>query len=507
MVNGLELSILVAYLGVVFAVGIVAHRRVSLDPTEYYLAGRSIGTLVLTFTIMATALSTFAFFGVGGFAAATGLGLFVFLALQALGQPLLLTLVGERLNEVGERLDVHTPMDYLADRYESPAVGVVYIGVCLVFLIPFVAVQIIGGGIALDVLVDIPYEAGVVAITLAMAVYVHFTGMRGVTWTDLLQGVVMFGSMIGLFVYTLVIVGPSELVSATRTADPQLLSFAGPAGIWTPRYVTTFAVGILGFVAIPQIYQRMLGAADRQTLRRSTLLFPLIVVPFYFAAVALAVWAVGHVGMPDNPDYIIPTLTVEVAGPVVGSIVLAAAIAALMSSADSVSLSLSSMVSRDLYGRYLNPDADHEREVRVTQVTLLVVHLLALALAGIEPGLIFELTVIAITAVGTTTPAVFGPLFWRGATSTGAIASMIVGPSILIAVTFGLIPSRFLFGTHESFVALLAAAVVFVGVSLGTTAPSQQTIDRHFGSHADSETGASTTRPEDPAAVAERGDD
>ena len=475
-----QLTILAAYLLIVLGVGYVAWEKSERTPTDFYVSGRQIGTIVLTFTVMASTLSTFAFFGVGGIAAATGTGVFVFLAMEIFAIGVAYQIVGERLNVIGERLNILTPMDYLTDRYQTPSVGIIYVVASFFLLIPYITVQIVGGGIALDVLLGIDYNVGIVLITIIMAIYVHFSGMRGVAWTDLLQGVIMFVAMIGLFLLALALISPDTLQSGVTNSSPELFSVTGPAGTWAPLYTVSYAIAFIGFIALPHVYQRMLSANSPEVLRSSARLFSLIAVPFYFAAAALGVWATGVIPAPENPDYYIPLFVIELTGPIVGAVIIAAAVAALMSTADSLSLSLGSMLSRDVYGNYINPEAEASREFKVTQLILVVIHLLSLGLAFLQPALIFELTAFAVTALGATMPALYIALFWKGATKEGAVASIVIGPAIVVLFYLGWIPSTLQFGMQSGFIGLLIATIVFFVVSFATESPPEEVLDRHF---------------------------
>lgn len=475
-----QLGVLVGYLLVVLIVGYLAWQRTEHNPEGFYVSDRGLGTLVLTFTVMASTLSTFAFLAVGGFASSTGAGIFVFLAMEIFAIAVAYQIIGERINRIGRRLDILTPKDHLQDRYGSPLIGVLYVVASFFLLIPYVTVQIVGGGIALDVLLNVDYTVGIVVITVIMAIYVHFSGMRGVAWTDLLQGIVMFTAMIGIFLFAIATIGSDAIASPILQENPNLFTVTGPANVWTPLYTVTFAIAFMGFVALPHIYQRMLSAGSPEILRSSSRLFPLIAIPFYFAATAMGVWATGLIPKPDNPDYYIPLVILDLAGPIVGAIVIAAAVAALMSTADSLSLSISSMIGRDIYAEYVEPDASQHRELRATQVTLVIVHILALALAFQQPEFIFELTAFAVTALGATLPAVYFGLFWKRATKHGAIASIIIGPLVLILFDLGVLPSGVLLGTHQGFGALVIAALVFVVVSLATEPPADKVLQRHF---------------------------
>ena len=137
-----EIGVFVVYLAIVLIVGYLAWQRSDKTPSDFYVSDRQLGTIVLTFTVMASTLSTFAFFGVGGIAAATGTGVFVFLAMEIFAIGVAYQFVGERLNVIGDRLDVLTPTDYLTDRYETGTVGALYVIASFFLVIPYITVQL-----------------------------------------------------------------------------------------------------------------------------------------------------------------------------------------------------------------------------------------------------------------------------------------------------------------------------------------------------------------------------
>lgn len=462
------------YFGIVFGVGVYAARFTEYSPTDYYIADRGLGTIVLTFTLVATVFSAWTFFGVGAAARGSGAGVFTFVALTAPLYALVFGLIGTRVNHLGRRLGVLTPLEYLEERYDSPLVALLYLLVAVVFLTAFVATQVIGGGIALNLLLGVPYGGAIVLIGLFMLIYIHIAGMRGVAWSDLLQGIVVLAALAGVFVLVLVTIGPETIVTRVRSeASAAVFSLPGPTGTWTAAYTLSFAAFfVLGVPAYPQVYQRYLGARSTTTLKRSAYLFPLVALPVYFLAAALGVWSLGIIGNPPNADYAILLMIRQLTTPVVFGVALAAGVAALMSTADSVLLSLSSMVSRDLYRRYVEPDADNQREVRVSQGALVTFLLLALGLAFIRPAGVFALGSFAVAGFAATAPALLGGVLWPGATQEGALVSMVLGAGSMLLFVTGILPAAYTFGLHYGFVGAVLSVVSFVLVS-GLTGSSR----------------------------------
>jgi SSS family solute:Na+ symporter len=160
-------------------------------------------------------------------------------------------------------------------------------------------------------------------------------------------------------------------------------------------------------------------------------------------------------------------------------VALAGATAAIMSTADSVALTMSSMVSRDVYRRFVDPDVGEAREVRVTQALLVTTIALAVVLAWVRPAGIFEIVAFAVVGFATTSAPVFLGAYWDGGTTAGGVASLLLGPGITILFFLEYIPPAYTFGMHYGFVGVVIAYAIFVAVSLVTSAPSRAAVEAY----------------------------
>lgn len=467
------------YLVFVLLIGVYASRFTRRTPTDFYIANRTVGPIVLGLTLVATVLSAFTVFGIGADTVQTGLGTFSFLAIAAVLYTLLFATVGVALYRVGKEMDVVTPSEYVRRRYDSPFLGVVYLAVTGIFMVSMIAGQLIGGGVALDALLGIPYVPAILIMAVFMIVYIHIAGYRGVIWSDSVQSAVLFGVLAGVVLYVLFVLDSTAIATAAVAETPGLFDVVGPADVWTPLVVITaalaFTIGVPGY---PHTIQRYFSAADSTTMRRSGFLFALVAIPTYLFGAVLGAWSLGVIPAPEDPDYVIPLLIDTLMHPVVFGIAMAGATAAIMSTADSVALTMSSMISRDVYSEYVDPDASVARQVTVTQILLLVVILLAVLLALTRPAGIFDLIAFAVVGFATTSAPVFLGAFWRGGTTAGAIASLLLGPGITILFFIEYIPPAYTLGMHYGFVGVLIAYVIFVSVSFATHTPNRESVDK-----------------------------
>ena len=468
------------YLLLVLLVGVYASRFTKHTPSDFYIADRTVGTVVLGLTLVATVLSAFTVLGIGATTTGTGLGAFSFLAISAVFYTLIFGTVGVSLFEIGREMEVVTPSEYVRERYDSPVLGVVYLAVTGIFIVAMVAGQLIGGGVALDALVGIPYLQAILAMACFMIVYIHIAGYRGVIWSDTIQATVLFGVLAGVVLYVLFVLDANEIAESAIDASPALFEMVGPVGAWTPLAVITAALAFtFGVPGYPHSIQRYFSASDGETMRSSGFLFSIVAIPTYFFAAVLGAWSLGVIPAPENPDYVIPLIVETLTHPVVFGIVMAGATAAIMSTADSAALTMGSMVSRDVYREFVEPDASEEREVRVTQGLLILVIVLAVVLAVVRPAGIFDIIAFAVVGFATTSAPVFLGAYWDRGTAAGGIASLLLGPGITILFFLEYIPPEYTFGMHYGFVGVLIAYAIFIVVSLVTSTPAAASIENH----------------------------
>jgi SSS family solute:Na+ symporter len=469
-----------AYLVGVLLVGVYASRFTEHTPTDFYVANRSVGTVVLALTLAATVLSAFTVFGIGADTSTVGLGTFSFLAIAAVFYTLFFSTVGVALAGIGRDRGILTPSEYIRERYDSPLAGTLYLGVTGVFMIALIAGQLIGGGVALEVLLNIPFRPAVLLMAVFMLVYIHIAGYRGVIWSDAIQSTVLFGVLAAVVGYVVLSLDSTAIATDAAAETEGLFDIIGPADVWSPLYVITIAIAFaFGVPGYPHNIQRYFSAADPDVMRKSGFLFAAVAIPIYLFGALLGVWSVGIIPEPANVDYVIPLVVQELLSPVVFGVVMAGAIAAIMSTADSVALTMSSMLSRDIYREFVDPEASERRQVRVTQALLVALVALAVGLALVQPAGIFDLVAFAVVGFATTSAPVFLGVYWERGTAVGATASLVAGPGLTILLFLEVIPGSVTMGTHYGFVGVLVAYSVFVAVSLATSTPADDTVAGH----------------------------
>jgi SSS family solute:Na+ symporter len=476
---GLSLGIIVGYLLFALLVGLVAYRVSETTAEDYYLASRSLGTFVLLFTTFATLLSAFTFFGGPNLAFAAGPEwLIVMGTLDGVLFAVLWYVIGYKQWLIGNRHGYMTLGEMLGDRFGSVGLRALVAGVSLLWLFPYVMLQQMGAGEALVGLTDgaVPYWGGAALITAFMILYVVLAGMRGVAWTDTIQGLFMLSVVWIAAVWVLSAVGGvGAATGAMLDARPEFGGFGG--GVYSVGFIVSTAITIaFGVTMFPQINQRFFVAKSGETLKRSFVLWPVLVLLLFLPAFMLGAWAVGMpVDVPENAN-VLPVVLNEYTPAWFAALVIAGAMAAMMSSSDSMLLSGSSYFTRDLYRPVINADASDRREAWVARIGVAAFALLSFVASLFRPGTLIEVGGTAFSGFALLALPVVCALYWERTTRTGMIAGVLVPQLVYLAVVLsavvGAVPTlpRTVAGGWDVALGLMVlSAVLTVGVSLLTT--------------------------------------
>ncbi|MDS0294222.1 sodium:solute symporter family protein [Halogeometricum luteum] len=474
-----------AYLVVSLLVGFLAYRLTSRDAEDYYLASRSLGTVVLLFTTFATLLSAFTFFGGPNVAYSAGPEWILVMGLMdGILFALLWYVVGYRQWLIGRARGYVTLGEMLGDRFGSKRLRAVVAAFSLFWLFPYVMLQQMGAGEAIVGLTEgaVPYWAGAALITLFMILYVGLAGLRGVAWTDTIQGLFMLSIVWVAVAWVVSAAGGLSTISAGMAENtPEALALGG--GLYTPEYVISTAVTIaFGVVMFPQINQRFFMAKDARVLKRSFALWPVLVVLLFVPAFLLGAWAAGLGVEVAEGSNVIPALLNEYTPVWFAALVVAGAMAAMMSSSDSMLLSGSSYLTRDLYRPFVNPTASDEREGWVARVGVAAFAVLTFVASLFRPGTLVEVGDTAFGGFAQMALPVMVALYWPRTTKLGMYAGIggaqsfyllhvflppvTVGGATLFAPTY--------LGWDFALWGMALSAALTVGVSLLTPAAAEE---------------------------------
>ncbi|GGN97928.1 sodium:solute symporter family protein [Haloarcula pellucida] len=494
--TALQLGIVGAYMVVALAVGVVAYRLTDRSAEDYYLASRTLGTVVLLFTTFATLLSAFTFFGGPNLAFAAGPEWILVMGLMdGIIFAVLWYVLGYKQWLVGKRHGYVTLGEMLGDRFGSTPLRVLVAGVSLVWLFPYVMLQQKGAGQAIVGLTEgaVPFWVGAGGITLFMIVYVAASGMRGVAWTDTLQGLFMLSLVWVAVAWILAAVGGAgEATAALAETNPEFLALGG--GLYSPQWMLSTAISIaFGVTMFPQINQRFFAAESKTVLKRTFALWPVLVLLLFVPAFMLGAWAAGlGVTVPEGSN-VVPALLAQYTPTWFAALVIAGAMAAMMSSSDSMLLSGSSYLTRDVYRPLKRvfgegeTAAEDAREALVARIGVVAFATLSFVASLYTPGTLVQIGDTAFSGFAQLTVPVALALYWQGTTRYGMYAGIggaqvfyvfhvfpvvetlagVVGASVALPTAYA--------GWTPGIVGILLGLVLTVGVSLVTsTAPEEK---------------------------------
>jgi SSS family solute:Na+ symporter len=478
--------LIVLYLLFTIVLGVVANRRLSGDMEDFLLYGRKAGFVVLYLTVVASFHSAFAFLGSGGFFYTHGVGFW------AAGTWTLLVgaityVIGARIWALGKAFGYITPADMLADFYESEAVRVTVAVVSVLFTILYIQVQAQGLGYIINIATDgrVSLNLGTLILLVVAAFYLMAGGLRAVYWTDVLQGIWMYVAVwVGAIVLSYELFGgPLQLWQAVMTERPDLMTLPGPKGFFSPGMWVGMSIMLsFGIVFQPHMLIRYYTAVDAKTIKLLGATTPIYLMTLYLPAALVGLG--GAIVMPGlegaAADRIFPELLFQYASPWLTGAILAGATAAAMSTLDSILHANMTVLTRDIYQRYVAPDRSQAHYVTVGRVIIVALLVVGYFLTVTTADFLVVLVTLSGAGALQLMPAILGVCFPGGRTLTraGVVAGIIAG-MVTLYITLWVSPHPM--GMHGGLWGLLVNTAVAMNVSAFTEAPSPETIERVHG--------------------------
>lgn len=462
---------LIGILLIIFAVGMWAGKYVKSTNSflqEYFLGDRSLGGFILAMTMTATYGSASSFIGGPGVAYNEGLGWVLLAMSQVATGYFVLMILGKKFAIVTRRYKAVTMVDFLKERYQSKWVVLLSAFSIIIFLFSAMAAQWIGGARLIESLTGMNYTSALFIFAVSVLVYVTIGGFRAVALTDAIQGSVMFIGTLILLIATIIAGGGiPAIISDLAAENPNLITPFGADGTLTPTYVSSFWILVgVGVVALPQIAVRAMSYKNSQSMHRA-LIIGTIVVGF----IMLNMHLIGVFARPIMPgievgDKVMPLIALEVMPPWLAGVVLAAPMAAIMSTVDSLLLLVSSSIVKDIYLNYIKPEASPSQVKGLSMGITALLGIIVFIMALDPPNLIIWLNLFAFGGLEAAFiwPIVMG-LYWSKGNKYGALASMIAGVGLYV-LSDSFFPQPL--GLHSVVLPIVVSFVAYVAVSLGT---------------------------------------
>ncbi len=464
-------AIIVGYLGLTLSIGLMAGRRASKGVQGYVAGDRDFGLLVMYFVTGASVFSSFAFLGGPGWAYSRGSAAFYILAYGVLGMTIWYW-VGPRAAALGRRFGYVTQAQLLVGRFPSRFLSVLIATITVLAFIPYVTIQMRGAGIVIEAVTDghVPLWLGAAVAYGVVVMYVLMAGVAAVGWTNTFQGMFMLAVAwaLGLYLPIHLYGGVGEMFARINAEHPQLLDLPGLTSSGTPwtwgGYSSAILVSAIGLMMWPHLFMKAFTARDDRTLRRTVVLFPT------FQLFLIPVFLIGFAGVlfptsPPNADFVMPMMVLDTGLPtLIVGLFCAGALSASMSTGDALLHAAASVAVEDGVTQFA--DLTERTRTSLMRGVLIAVALVAYWFAITDNQSLVVLLLTAYGIICQLAPTVGAALYWKRATTAGAVAGLVSGAAT--ALFFFQFSELRPLDLHEGILGLIVHLPVLIGVSLAT---------------------------------------
>jgi len=421
---------LLLYLALVLLIGIRAYRR-NETHADYLLAGRKLGPWAISLSERASGESAWLIVGLPGAALAAGvLELWAVIGCLA-GIFISWIFIAKPLRDMSGRYDSLTLPDMFSVHFQDDnnLFRIISSTIILFFFAFYVAAQFNAAGKVLNVTFGISQLQGMMLGAGIIIFYTLLGGFFAVVWTDMIQALIMFGTLVFL-----PLAGFAEILSSADTLHQGSASWSSLLGLKTGLPALAVVLGGLswgfGYTGQPHLLSRFMAIHDSAEIRRGRHIAFVWAVPAFFGAffmgiVGLKLYGSGYFA---DPEQLMPYMASTLLPGWLAGILISGAIAAMMSTADSQLLVASSVLTEDIIHKLMKKNWNPSKLLLAGRVLTLAVGAAAFLLALYSQDLVFSMVSYAWSGLG----ASFGPvlvltLYWPKITRNGALAGMVTG--------------------------------------------------------------------------------
>lgn len=483
---------LAIYFAVMLGIGVYAYKHSTSDMQEYMLGGRKLSPKVTALSAGASDMSGWMLMGVPGAMYVSGLSSIWIAIGLTIGAYLNYIFVAPRLRVYTERAkNAITIPDYFENRFEdkSRVLRVVSSIVIVIFFTLYTSSGIVAGGKLFETSFGLDYYTGLYVTAGVVVAYTLFGGFLAVSMTDFVQGCIMFVSLVMVPLVVLFELGGfSGAAEGLREAGTDMMNLWVNAS--TGEAVTVVTVISLmswgfGYFGQPHIIVRFMAirkASDMKVARRIGMSWMIVSL---FGAVATGLLGLAYITKTkysiDDPETIFIYLSQVLFNPYVGGFLLAAILAAIMSTISSQLLVTSSSLTGDFYQAFLRRGASQTELVMVGRISVAAVAAVAIALAYDRNSTVLDLVSNAWAGFG----AAFGPLvlfslYWKRMTQAGAISGMLAGALTVLIWIYADITvdgEKLSSLMYEIVPGFIISSLTIIVVSLLTKSPSSSIVE------------------------------
>lgn len=443
----IPIIVIFIYLAVIAIIGGVAYRRGRENTEDFFLASRTVGSMVFFLSLFATNMTAFAILGSSGLAYRQGIGVFGLMAsCSCFVIPLTIFYIGTRLWALGKKFGHQTQVSFFRDRWECNHIGTAIFALSAAMLVPYMIISIMGGGTVLsEISIEngrplIPYAVGCAIVAVVVTLNVFFGGMRGTVWVNIFQTIlfVCFGTVAVIAISHALPKSFAEYMSGLA-ADPKTRALVTREKM-PPQTFWSYTLIPLSSIMFPHMAIMCFSARRMSAFKRTVICYPLAIMITWLPCVFLGVLGVATLGKLSDPDGVLLRLLDTYTPAWLAGILGAGIISAVMGSDAHQVLALSTMFTKDVFAHYGGHEKFGEkRSVHFARGFIIIVTVIAylVALALKEKQGIFEIAIrFAFSGFAALAPVMVAALFWKRSTKWGALAATVFVAVTLIASAF-----------------------------------------------------------------------
>jgi len=434
--------ILISYLLVSFAWGLFFTKRPENNPESFFLSNRNLRTVALFFSLIATNFSAFFFLGFAGEAYRVGYAYYPMMAFGTSFAAINFYIIGNKAWRLGKQKSYITPVEMIRGESGSVPLSVVFMLFMILFMLPFLAVQSVGAGLILENITGgaLSYGQGVVLMTFLILIYVIVGGMRGIVAMDMKNGIIMLTLMLtAILVLDNSMGGISENNLSLQEAMPELFVVRGRGDFFTPlKWLSFLLLWSACLPMFPQIFTRFLMGKNLRIFKKTTILYAFI-PPFLFI-VPVIIGVLGHIdfaGLEGKAsDAILPMLLGKYTPDWFSALILTGALAAFISTVDSILMAIASIGTRDFYLQFVKRDANHGGQVKAARWIIFLVAMIGMVIALLRPASIFSIVTMTFSGSALLYPIVIGIFYLKHVHWAWSFWALLSGEILLAALSF-----------------------------------------------------------------------
>ena len=490
--NAISIAFFFVFIAVTLWITWWAAKR-SRTAREYYAAGRSITGFQNGLALAGDYMSAASFLGIAGLVSLKGYDGLIYSVGWLVGWPIILFLIAEPLRNLGK----YTFADVLAYRLRQKPIRIAASIGALTTVAFYLIAQMVGAGNLVKLMFGLPYELAVVIVGAVMIAYVLFGGMLATTWVQIIKAGLLLGGATVLVLLTLAKYGfnPVQLfdAAAVKYGDAVL----APGGLVSnPWDAISLGLALMfGTAGLPHILMRFYTVPDAKEARKSVFYATGFIGYFYILTFIIGFGAMALVGqqvisgIDKGGNMAAPLLAEAIGGTVFLGFIAAVAFATILAVVAGLTLAGASTLSHDLYVNVFRSGRSSEtEEVRVARIATLFLGALAIALGIAFKGqnVAFMVGLAFAVAASANFPALLLSIMWRGFTTAGAVASIVVGTVLAVGLIV-VSPTVWvdIFKHPEALFALKNPAIVSmtasfaVGVLVSVLAPERSAAEQY----------------------------